>query len=150
MLDESDVSALMRDVLLDVPGITEDLVRFQNRPFNTPTPERDVFWINEIQSMADETLAATEQVTAVGLTLYQVHVAIGTSVELLRATTLAIVDAFRPGQWLRTVGGVPTDCPIHVWKSQRLDPFSDGESKAWYIQPVQVNWRAHVPNPAQF
>lgn len=150
MLDESDVSGLMRDVLLDIPGITGSLVQFQNRPFDPPVPERGVFWIKEIQTVVDEALAATEQVTAVGFTLYQVHVALGTSIELLRTTTLAIADAFRPGQWLRTIDGVPTDCPIQIWKTQRQTAFGDSESQAWYVQPVQVNWRAHVPNPAIF
>lgn len=150
MLDESEVSALMRDVLLNVPGITDDLVRFQNRAFATPTPERGVFWIDEVQTVIDETLAATEQVTANGLTLYRVHVAMGTSIELLRTVTLGIAEAFRPGQWLRDVGGVPTDCQIQLWKTERKTPFGDAASESWYIQPVQVNWRAHVPNPAQF
>lgn len=150
MLDEDDVAGMMRDVLLDIPAISQSVVRFQNRPFTTPTPEDGVFWINEVQTVVDETLAATEQVTAIGLTLYQVHVAIGTSVELLRDITLAIADAFVPGQWLRTINGVPTGCPVHIWKTQRLAPFSDGQSDSWYVQPVQVNWRAHVPNPATF
>lgn len=150
MLDEAKVSALMRDVLLDIPGISDSDVRFQNRPFETPAPERGVFWIDEQQVVVDETLAATEQVTAIGFTLYRVYVAMGTSIELLRSTTLAIADAFRPGQWLRDVNGVPTDCQIQLWKTQRQPAFGDSASEAWYIQPVQVNWRAHVPNPAQF
>lgn len=150
MLDESKVSALMRDVLLDIPGISEDDVRFQNRPFATPTPERGVFWIDEQQVVVSEVLAATEQVTVIGFTLYQVYVAMGTSIELQRDTTLAIAEAFRPGQWLRDVDGVPTDCQIQIWRTQRQTAFGDSASEAWYVQPVQVNWRAHVPNPAQF
>lgn len=150
MLDESKVSALMRDVLLDIPGISASDVRFQNRPFATPTPERGVFWVDEQQVVVSEILAATEQVTVIGFTLYLVYVALGTSIELQRSTTLAIADAFRPGQWLRDVGGVPTDCQIQIWRTQRQTAFGDSASEAWYIQPVQVNWRAHVPNPAQF
>lgn len=150
MLDESDVFGLMRDVLLAIPGITDDLIRFQNRAFKPPSPEKGVFWVDEMQVVVDETLAATEQVTATGFTLYNVHVALGTSIELLNSVTLDIVNAFAPGQWLRTIGGVPTDCPIQIWKSQRQTAFGDAASEAWYIKPVQVNWRAHVPNPATF
>lgn len=150
MLDESKVSALMRDVLLDIPGISDTDVRFQNRAFDTPAPERGVFWVDEQQVIVTEILAATEQVTVIGFTLYRVYVALGTSIELLRATTLSIAEAFRPGQWLRDVDGVPTDCQIQIWRTQRQTPFGDSGSEAWYIQPVQVNWRAHVPNPAQF
>lgn len=150
MFDENVIRRMLRDVLLDVPGVTASLVRFQNRPFDTPTPERGVFWVDEVLSVLDETLAATEQVTAVGIVQYRVHVAIGSSMELLSTTTKAIVDAFRPGQTLRNIDGVPTGCPVVVWKAQRLASFSDGVSEAWYVQPVQISWRVHTQNPAQF
>ena len=103
-----------------------------------------------IQEVVDETLNATEQVQGDGFTIYRVYTASGSSVELSATTSLAIINAFRPGQTLRDVGGVPSDCGVVLWKSFRHAPFQEDENQAWYIQPVQVNWRVHVSNPAVF
>lgn len=153
MLDEQEVRNVMRDRLLSVAGLDGSSggnVAFQNRPFTPPTPERGVFWVSESQEVVDEALNATELVQADGFTIYRVYTAADSSVELSASTALAIIDAFRPGQTLRDVGGVPADCGVVLWKSFRLPPFQEDETKAWYIQPVQVNWRVHVPNPAVF
>ena len=153
MLDEQIVFSLMRDRLLSIAGLDGSSggnIAFQTRPFSRPAPERGVFWVSEAQEIVDEDLNATETTQTVGFTIYSVYTAAGASVEIGNATTLAIADAFRPGQSLRTVGGVPQDCAVILWKTQRNSPFYDGDSDAWYIQPVQVNWRVHTPNPAVF
>lgn len=153
MLDEQTVFIVMRDRLLTVAGLDGSSggnVAFQNRPFTRPDPERGVFWVEESHETVDESLAATETITATGLTMYNVYTAAGGSIELGNSTSLAIAEAFRPGQTLRIAGGVDTMCPVVLWKTQRQAPFYDGDSEAWYIQPVQVNWRVHAPNPAVF
>lgn len=153
MLNEQEVRNVMRDRLLSIAGLdgtSGGNVAFQNRPFTPPTPERGVFWVSESQEIVDETLNATELVEVNGFTIYRVYTSAGSSVEVSSSTSLAIVNAFRPGQTLRDVGGVPQDCGVVLWKSFRLSPFHDDDSDAWYIQPVQVNWRVHVSNPAVF
>ena len=153
MLDGQEVRGVMRDRLLSIAGLDASSggnVAFQNRPFTPPTPARGVFWVSEVQEIVDESLNATELVQVDGFTVYRVYTAAGSSVELSASTSLAITNAFRPGQTLRDVGGVPSDCGVVLWKTFRHAAFQDDDTEAWYIQPVQVNWRVHVPNPAVF
>jgi hypothetical protein len=153
MLDEQTVRNILRDRLLTVPGLDGSKggnVSFQNRQFSPPAPTREAMWVSESMEFVDENLNATELVQADGLAVYRVYTIVGSSTELSSATALAIIDAFRPGQSLRTVGGVPQDCGVVLNHSFRHSPFEDGGSLAWYVQPVQVDWRVHVSNPASF
>lgn len=152
MLDEQEVRDILRDRLLTVSGLDGSSggnVSWQNRPFSTPAPDSAAMWVDESMEFIDELLNATELVEADGMVIYRVYVAAGTSIELSASTSLAIINAFRPGQSLRTVGGVPQNCGVVLNHSFRHAAHTD-ESGAWYIQPVQVDWRVHVSNPASF
>lgn len=152
MLDEQEVRNILRDRLLSVAGLDASSggnVALQNRVFSPPAPNSAAVWVSESMEFLDEALDSTELVQANGMVIYRVHTAAGTSVELSASTSLAIINAFRPGQSLRTVGGIPQNCGVVLHHSFRHGAFTD-EDKAWYIQPVQVNWRVHVSNPASF
>lgn len=152
MLDEQEARNILRDRLLTIPGLDGDRggnVAWQNRTFSPPPPNSAAVWVDESMEFVDELLNATELVEADGLVIYRVYTAAGTSIELSASMSLAIVNAFRPGQSLRTVGGVPQSCGVVLNHSFRHAPFTDDDG-AWYIQPVQVDWRVHVSNPSSF
>jgi hypothetical protein len=106
--------------------------------------------VSESQEIVNESLNATELVQVDGFTIYRIFTAAGTSVELSSTMSFAVAEAFRPGQTLRDVGGVPSDCGVVLYNTFRHSPFREDDAGPWYIQPVQVNWRVHVSNPAVF
>lgn len=146
MIDEEEVRLILRDTLLnDVTPLPSNLA-WQNRPFVAPAPEEGEAYLTEEQAILTEQLLATEQVTVQGQTQFRVYVATSTGTEELSAFTLAIANAFKPGQSLRDIDGVPTDCPVQIWRTQRGQAVKDTETEAWYFQSVNIFWRVHVPN----
>lgn len=153
MLDEQEVRSILRDRLLTVSGLDGSNggnVAWQNRTFTPPSPEGDVMWVRESMEFIDEALNATELVQVNGLVIYWVYTVAGTSIERSAAVARDIINAFRPGQSLRTVDGVPQTCGVVLHHSFRQPAFREGGDGPWYIQPVQVEWRVHVSNPASF
>lgn len=116
-----------------------------NVQFDIPASDPDTSWLRETVQFVSEEHTATEQVTSRWRVVYDVFVASGSGTSLLSETTLAILEVFSPGQWLR---GPPNECPLIVERSQRGLSRKDPDTDAWFMQAVELSCRAHVANPS--
>ena len=117
---------------------------WQNRPFETPSPNVGKEWFRETFSVITEILSAFELTEALGTVTYDVFAPTGAGTETIGAILKEMKIAMKPGQNLTDVSA---DCSIHIFRSQRGTGRTDPEDPAWYTEPVTVFWRAHVITP---
>lgn len=141
-LDTTKVRLTLRTHLLSVVPTLPLLQQWENRAFETPTPN-STNWIRELMEPLAERVVASNTIANTGNYRIDVVVPNGEGTEGLEAISDDIVAAFHPGLSLQDPG---LTCTVQIQRSQRRQARRDTQAKAWYAQPIVVSWVVYTNN----
>ena len=128
MIDHKALRQGILTILLTVSGLPSER-SWENREFTPPTTE----WIRETLLPSDESVSASDTITAVGTMQYDVFWTFGDGTEDAEDLADAIKEAFEPNTTIST--------HAYVYRAERLAGRVDDN---WYIIPVRLTYRAHA------
>ena len=129
MIDHKEIRQGFRAVLLTVSDLPANR-SWENREFTPPTGTE---WIRETLLPSDESVSASDTITAIGTMQYDVFWPFGGGTEGAETLADAIKAAFEPNTTIST--------HAHVYRAERLAGRVDDN---WYIIPVRLTYRAHA------
>lgn len=136
-IDSTKIRLILRAHLATIPGIPGlGLVQQENRAWTAPDPE-GTDWLREYQEPSQERWAATNTESHRGNYRIDVVVPSGEGTERMEEISDLIKTAYHPGLSLQDVAQT---CTVQIERSNRRPGQRDTRDRAWYAQPVIIQW----------
>lgn len=138
-LDLAKVRLILRSHLSTISGLP-GLVQYENRTFETPSPDGND-WLREYMQIQRERWAASNTKRHDGVYRIDVVVPSGAGTERMEGYSSSIITAYHPGL---SITDSPETCTVQIFQSQRRQAGTDTRNRAWYSQTCLINWTVYT------